>query len=504
MRAGSTILAKLVVAPLAVGAMALAGCETQAKRDAERDPRVYQSVLATPATRPTIGDALSLDEAVALANYANESLAIEGESLVRAMLDRRRAVADFLPSVTGSASYNIRERVAGSSGGGIVSGGGTGTGGSVVVGGGDDDGSSSNGSDYDADFNVPIDARWVLFDGLRNVNAYWRNVYLVERERENLLEVQETLLFDVANVYYTVLAAQERVRVLENSVTVQEERLRDIRGRQEAGVARPLDIAQTEAQFAATRVQLIEARREVADGRSLLAYLLNDSSVEAMPFDDGYAPQPAGPVARLLAHARTHRSELAAATRAVQAAERDVRVAIGAYYPSVTLDLTAFVHRESAPTARDWESLLELSFPIFSGGRLDADTRAAWSFLREANLIEQQSIRRVRREVEQAYRDLLASRERLNELDVQLRAAAESFRQAEAVYQAGRGTNLERVTAQDAQLQAELALVSEAINEKLLNLSLARAAGLLRETLLDPRGEMTRPATLPATVPAAS
>ena len=493
MNATTNRIRRLLCLSVSATCAGLAGCHTSAERQAQRDPQIYERVLgAASTTRPVIGDELSLTEALTLANHANESLAISGEAYVRALLDRRRAVADFLPSVTGSASYTVREKVAGSSGGGIITGGsgaGSGAGGGVFVGSDNDNRNGSSGG-YDADLNIPIDARWVLFDGFQNVNAYWRNVYAAEQAKANLLETQESLLNDVANVYYAVLSAESRVRVLDNSVRVQEERLRDIRGRQSAGVARPLDVAQIEAQVASTRVGRIEARRQVAESRALLADLLDDRAVEQMPLSDDWLPEtPAADVQeRWIDAARANRSALVAAENAVRAAERDVRVAIGAYYPSITLDLTAFVYRESAPTARDWESLLEVSFPLFSGGRLDADTRAAWSFLREANLVAEQSTRRVRREIAQAWRNLLASRERLDELNVQLAAAAEAFRQADAVYQSGRGTNLERVTAQDAQLQAELSLVTEQNNQKLAILALLRAAGVLRETLLRDEG----------------
>ena len=56
---------------------------------------------------------------------------------------------------------------------------------------------------------------------------------------------------------------------------------------------------------------------------------------------------------------------------------------------------------------------------------------------------------------------------------------------AEAVYKAGRGTNLERVAAQDVELQAALALATEAYDQKLLRINLLRVTGTLRETLLD-------------------
>jgi outer membrane protein TolC len=447
--------------------LSVAGC----KVDPQPDVDAYRRILNDGTAEPQLGSdgALSLRAAVAMANRSSESLAIDGESYVRSVQDRRRAVSAFFPTVDFAPRYNWREKTSGSA--------------SDSTGGTSTDNGKSGG--VDADLDVIVEGNLTVFDGLRNVNTYWRDVYLVERQRDLLLESQELLIYDVSSVYYQVIRAQEQVKVLERSIGVQDERLRDVRGRAQAGVARPLDVAQTEAQYAATRVTLIEARRQVESARSLLAFLVN-RKVESLPLSDGYTPgDVVPPVEQMVETATRERGELAAAERAITAAERDVKVAIGQYYPEVTIDLSGFLYRESVPTARSWESLLQVNFPLFSAGRIDADVRTAWSFFREAQLVASQARRRITRDLEQGYRDLTASRERLAELKIQLNAAAEAFRQADASYRAGRGTNLERVTAQDTQLQAELSLVTEAIDQKLLRLQLLQGAGLLREALLD-------------------
>lgn len=435
-----------------------AGC---VHHDPKKDSESYREILDT-GTRDiqfTSGQPLSVNDAMALANRANESLSIEGEAYVRAILDKRRSVAAMLPSVDLNPGYSLRER--------------------------------STGGGYDADLDIPIDLSFVVFDGNQNINSYWRDVYLIERQRNQLLEAQESLLFDVADVYYSVLRAEAQVRVLEGSLQVQGERLRDTQGREKAGTARPLDVSQTAAQYAATRVQLIEAKRLVGDGRATLAYL-TDRPVQQSPLSDQFTPGAAiAPINVLIETASRYRSELAAAERSIAAAQRDVRVAVGQYYPQVTIDFSAFLYRESVPDARTWESLLAVSFPIFSGGRIDADVRTAWSFLREAQLVETQTRRRITQELDQSIRNLTASADRIAELQVQLKAATDAFTQADASYKAGLGTNLERVTAQDAKLQAELALATETIDQKVLWLSLLRSCGTLRETMLDVREDET-------------
>ncbi|MFT3784879.1 MAG: TolC family protein [Tepidisphaeraceae bacterium] len=438
-----------------------------------------RTVLQTGTRPPTLprDGTLGLSDAFALANVGSETIAIEGEAYIRSVVQKRRAVSAFLPAVDLNPSYGVRN------------------GGSATGGNGSSSGGSNSSGKYDANLDIPIDLDLVVFDGMQNVNSYWRDVYLVERQRQLLLEAQEQLLSDVAQTYYAVLRSEAQVRVLENSLKVQEERLRTTRGQQQAGTGRPLDVAQTQAQVSATRVQLIEAQRAVQDGRSLLEYLLN-APVRDAKLTDGLSVASEKDLAIALKVASTHRSELAASERAVAAAQRDVKVALGEYYPSVSIGLSAWLYRETAPDSRTWEGLLNVSLPIFSGGRIEADVRTAWSFLREAILVDAQTRRHIHREIEQSQKDINASEARLAELAVQLSAARDAYKQADASYAAGLGTNLERVVAQDAQLQAELAFVTEQINLKLFRIALLRATGTLREELLDAKAT-TRPASRP-------
>ena len=55
---------------------------------------------------------------------------------------------------------------------------------------------------------------------------------------------------DVVRAYYQVLRSEQSVAVLKNSLAVQEERFRTTAGLNAVGLARLLDVAQTEAQLA--------------------------------------------------------------------------------------------------------------------------------------------------------------------------------------------------------------------------------------------------------------
>jgi outer membrane protein len=240
---------------------------------------------------------------------------------------------------------------------------------------------------------------------------------------------------------------------------------------------------QTEAQLSATRTTLINARRDVANARNLLAYLLGEPELTIALRQHDLMPDTMPDIADCLALARAHRHDLAAAQAAVQAARREVEVAWGQYYPSIDLDLSAFLHRETSPEDRDWDAVLSANLPIFAAGRIHADVREAWSFFREAVLVQQQFERRLVQQVRRAYDDFVASGARLAELRVQVAAAEQAERLASEAARVGLGTNLDRIVAQDALLSAQLQLASEEFDRELLYLTLLRTVGMLRESL---------------------
>ncbi|TAJ24733.1 MAG: hypothetical protein EPO68_01105, partial [Planctomycetota bacterium] len=135
--------------------------------------------------------------------------------------------------------------------------------------------------------------------------------------------------------------------------------------------------------------------------------------------------------------------------------------------------------RDSEPSEQDWSSFVELRLPLFSAGRIRAGVRDALSRLREARAEHARAARAVRRDCEIAHENLAASKVRVAELGVRLAAARDAFAQAESLYDAGFGTNLERLVAQDQQLAAELELESARLEAQERELALLGARGEL-------------------------
>jgi outer membrane protein len=461
---------RLIVAlPLLAGF--LGGCAVDQKKEVATYQNVLRANLLSSDPAFTPGQPLTLRQALDLTNRQNERLAVEGENYLQALIDRQRAAAAFLPTVTLVPTYSFREKA--------------------------NTGSTGNSSSAQTTtLDVPARAEANLFSGFSDVARLRRDARTIEQRKNLLLDLQEQVLLETARVYYDILRAERSADVLVSSLKVQDARVRDIVGRQRAGFARPLDVAQIEAQASATRVALINAQNDVRNGRTTLVYLTAAPVGDSPLVDQFDAPASLPTLEQMQATALEWRRDLQAARAATQAARQQVEVAWGQYYPSVSISTDLFLYRESFPDERKWQGLLSANLPLFSAGLINADVRQAWSQYRQAGMTESALDRQVRQDVQIALQNLTSAEQRIAELGTQLRAAQQALNQADQSYNVGLATNLERVAAQDQLLSAQLQLTSARFDRTLSYLELARSTGRLRWRL-----ENT-PSTAPTSAPA--
>src|SRR5690606_8310828 len=178
--------------------------------DQHKEVEIYQSQLRLSEHRVEHrpGEPLTLKTTVLLANQNDEQLASRGEAYLRAVIQQRRTLANFLPTVDLVPVYSRREKVA----------------------------SDTGNNSQDRYLDAPVDASINLFNGFQDINRGWRDEYVARQRRNDLLFAQEQLLVDSAGVFFQVLRSEASVRVLESSLKLQDERYRDVKGRLDAGI----------------------------------------------------------------------------------------------------------------------------------------------------------------------------------------------------------------------------------------------------------------------------
>ncbi len=433
-------------------ALAVLGCAGQ-------DPAKYRKVLTgptsvvTPSTCP--GQTLTLEEAMAMANAHNERLSISGEDYVQALIEKDRAIWNFLPQVALQPNYFVMDAVHFPP-------------------------AQAAFREFlpQHAFDLPLNVRSNLFNGFRDVEAVEKAASFTEQRKALLLDMQSMILVEVAQVYYQVLRQEKLAEVLTESAQVQENRVTDLENKLKAGTVRAVDVSQARAQAANTRSQLLAARADAQKGRFVLAFVTGAFEINSHLVDEFEVP-PLPPVEQLAALGEGQRQDLAAAAAGIGAAKYNVQQALGQYAPSVTLNLSTYLYRESFPSTSEWNTLLTVNIPLFSAGQIEANVRTAWSQLRQACLRERLIRRQILQDVRVAYENVLLAQNTLVELRTQVQAAEDAYRQAGEAFRAGVATSLEQLIAQDQLLNAQVQLNSQEFNYKAAYLSLLRVSGQL-------------------------
>jgi outer membrane protein TolC len=455
--------------------------------DEKKEVALYRGILDRAGARHVeyhAGEPLTLTDALLLANQHNERLMIAGEDFVQALIDKDRAASAFYPTITLVPSFSVAQ--AGTDFGGRALNGGT-TGDPTEL------ASRSSFAAGNKNWDTPVNTNWNIFRGGRDVANVRRSQAEIDRFRAILLDLKSTVLLDVASAYYSVLRAEESVRVLEGTSQLQDARVSEMRARDVVGAARKLDVAQAEAQAANTRAQLVAARTDVQNARALLAFLTNAPVLDAPLVDRLRVPDDAMDMDAMLQRAWTGRQDLVAAQAQVRAAVQAVQSAVGAYYPSVSINFNYYLSRMTVPNDSLWNGLLSINLPIFTGGRLHADVRTAMSQVRQARAQEQLLRRQIEEQTRQSIYNLQSSSKRIAELNVAVDAARQALDVAKANSRAGMGIYLAELVAQDQFLLSRLALATELFNLKLNYLNLLRVIGDLQEPPAE--GPTSRPAT---------
>lgn len=305
----------------------------------------------------------------------------------------------------------------------------------------------------------------------------------VQMKKALLLDRQSLLMLQVAETYFQVLHSEKQKEVLTHSLDVDHMQLTDIRLKEKAGMARPMDVSLARAKVAKTRSRLIQAENDVKNSRAMLAYLIGVPEIDGPLVNGLEIPAIDWQTASLPALAHAHRQDLIFAHEQVSMAAASLEAAWGEYFPSVSLNLSTYLSKESFPDDVAWTSLIRINLPIFSAGLIHADVRSAYSRLRQANLYEIDLHRQVVKDIKVTVENLNKDTLQIDERKFQVQASKESFNQTTAAVNAGLGTNLERLIAQDGLLSAELSLASARFNRDIDYLRLLHAAGVLHPDL---------------------
>lgn len=410
-----------------------------------REPEPAAAPL--PAQSAAAEPGLTLDDCFRIADARSERIGRAREEHNRAVASKRSVLARVLPNLTLEDAYFRQNEVEIAPTGGV--------------------GSAFSFNEDRNDLYLRLEQP--IFSGFRDRNLLRSANHGLDATRIAIDEARRLLYADVAQAFYTALQRQGEAEVLEDSVAVQRERLREVRARQEVGLARRTELLLVEAQLAEDESELVRARNDQAIARRRLSFLVGEP-VEGGLADAVVLPENIGTEPPGVEEAVAARSDMRELEKRVESASYRVAAARGEYAPTLDLEARAYLDRYNVSTfseETDWTAELTFSVPVFDGGQARASILSATADLRQATLDRDERAREISLDIDSAWRTLESDLARRRTLETSVASADENYRLVSEEYRSGLATNLEVITAQNLLLSSRLELQRQRYQVKL-------------------------------------
>ncbi len=260
-----------------------------------------------------------------------------------------------------------------------------------------------------------------LFDGFQTLNNVRAAESQVRAANESLRNTEQNILFNAAAAYVDVLRDRQIAVLHGRNLEFLGEQVRAASSRFEVGEGTRTDVAQAQAQQAAAVAQLSAARAQVLASEAAYLQLVGDRPGRL---------EPAAPVAKLLPAgidaalgvALAEHPAIKATLHLVDAASFQVKSAEGSLLPQVSAqagvthsyrDTVSGLPGVGASDGRsDSASIgLNLTIPIYQGGRASAQVRQSKESLGQARIEVDVARDQVRAAVTAAWTQYVAARE---------------------------------------------------------------------------------------------
>lgn len=289
----------------------------------------------------------------------------------------------------------------------------------------------------------------------------------------------------VAQSYWQLRGLDAELAILRNALDARREAQDLVEARFKAGLSNELDVSRARIERANAEADLHEVQRQRNAVEHALATLVGASPSQPLVDSSPGAQLPLPPSipVGLPASLLKQRPDLAASVAQLKAANAQVGVAKGAFYPSLSLTSNfgfASEHlRDLASGGARQFSIgpLALSLPVFDGGRNRASLALSKARYEEAVANHQTRLLTALREVEDALSDV-QQRQQQGEVQAQSQqAAARALQVAQARYERGVSTYLDVTDAQRNALAADRAAAQIRTGRLLATVAVARALG---------------------------
>ena len=305
-----------------------------------------------------------------------------------------------------------------------------------------------------------------LFTGGRLINRVKAADLLREAAGHRLARSREELVFNVSSVFFSILAQEYVIESFQFSRRALEEHIKRIEALIADEKAARVDLMRIEVRLADLEQQSVRENNLLTIQRRVLANLLGlaDTTTDIVLRGELELPEKSivPTFTEALAAAREKRGDYLAARSALEAQARNVDAARAGHWPTISL-VGAYGGRwaagETTGLGDEFGEVgrvgLALELPLFEGGRIAAGVREHRADL----LADRERLRglelQIQLEIETALSNVSSSEERLEAIRKSISEARESLRIEQEKYDLGKGAVVDVLDSQQALLETE-------------------------------------------------
>lgn len=325
-----------------------------------------------------------------------------------------------------------------------------------------------------------------LYNGGRTGNRTRAAESQVSAAREGLRVLEQSVLLAASTIYMDYLRDSAIVEVQRSNVNVLEQTLKQTQDRFNVGEVTRTDVAQSQAQLAAGRTQLLAAESTLTTTRANYRRIIGS---------DPQNPQPGSPVDRYLPKTLAQAVDMGlvenpnvtAAMYGIDVSFLQVKVNEGALFPTVTLQGNVQQANEQTLTAFkafSASAVANVSIPIYQGGAEYALIRQSKETLAQQRLNLDQVRDQTRATVAQSWGQLVATKSQVASAQAQVTASEIALNGVREEARVGQRTTLDVLNAQQALVNARIALVTAQHDRVVASYTVLNAVGRLSPVTL--------------------
>jgi outer membrane protein len=320
-----------------------------------------------------------------------------------------------------------------------------------------------------------------LYNGNQTANKTRAAESQVSGAREGLRVLEQSILLSAATIYMDYLRDAAIVEVQRSNVRVLEQTLKQTRDRFNVGEVTRTDVAQSEAQLAAGKTQLLAAEATLTTTKANFRRIIGNEPEALAPGSpvDRYLP---GTLPGAVELSLIENPNVTAAMYGIDVNFLQVKVNEGALLPTVTMQASVQQsYEQSMQVYRQFgaSAIAQLSVPVYQGGAEYSLIRQSKETLSQQRLVLEQTRDQTRANTVTAWGQLVAGKAQVASAQSQVTASEIALNGVREEAKAGQRTTLDVLNAQQALVNARVALVTAQHDRVVASYAVLSAVGRL-------------------------